>query len=347
MNTPREFAAWIYHPFVHMQTTQFLNATQCSTAGVILRTAQSFLWSPEGGKQPFGTLPQCTAGQAFGTCHPESSLMWFGHTGFWPEEAPLADASLIRNMDLPDYGNVVTGFGWQDAVLRGLGKTTILYDHALAAISVADAAVSLHYVSGEVEVLPFSKTSTVLTLPPAAMMQVQGLPNDVVHLLQQAFTTVAVGTLYATWATVDVWWPTAGFVEGAFATSLPIGRAYAVGGNDLRFACTGTQHVEFWNQAMTGSQDVAMDAVAQQLSAVFNTPVPRPAAVSWQAWPQGVALWNVGIDREKVSQSLSRPLGDDVPLWWASSALSRTPGWVEGAIEMGTHQAALLQDKLF
>jgi hypothetical protein len=377
LSTPREFAAWIYHPFVHMQTTAYLARVKCNTTTLQLRTSQSFIWSPATGKQPFrsGSLPTCAEGEALGACAGAAAvagdrsgvaLLWFAHTGFWPADAPSADASLIRNMDLPGYGRVVTGFGWQDAAMRGVGNVPVIYDRRLTAVSLLASAVGrntadnitvpgrttdkiraarLEYATGDVEDVNLATTAVVLTLPPQAMARVRGVPKPILELIARSFVTVPVGILYATWTTATAWWATAGLAQGVAATSLPIGRVFVVSANDLRCQMTGARDVEFWTNKVVaqGGTPAAQEEVAAQLSRVFGISVPLPAAVSFQPWPEGVALWTTAVARGPTSTTLSRPFGADVGIWWGSADLSHTPGWVEGAIDVGIDTAKAVQ----
>lgn len=196
--------------------------------------------------------------------------------------------------------------------------------------------IKLSYASGDLEIVK----GVVLTLAPQQMMKIETLPPDILALIKASFTTVSVGVLYATWPSVDVWWPKAGWIDGCIATSLPIGRACVASGNDIRCAMTGDIDVTFWNTIMVqGGATAAKKAVASMFSQVFNTTVPVPATVAFRGWPDGVALWSADVDRNAARQRLSRPWGKQVPIWWASSDLSNSPGWVEGAVEAGESTA--------
>jgi hypothetical protein len=278
-------------------------------------------------------------------------------------------------MDLPNYGRVVTGFGWQDATLRGIAFLPVIYDRRLTSIDIispspasvfsahngasdamlpnsgpqqqhtaSDVTIRLEYATGDVEMLSAATNAVVLTVPPMAMTRIRGMPSHIVNLIERAFVTVPVGILYASWPTTKVWWPAAGLIEGVAATSLPIGRVFVVSGNDLRCQMTGAADVEYWTTKVIaeGGTDSAQAAVAEQLSQVFNMQVPAPASVSFQPWPQGVALWTARVDNAAASLTLARPFGEDTPIYWASSDLSRTPGWVEGAIDAGVQCALQL-----
>ena len=153
-----------------------------------------------------------------------------------------------------------------------------------------------------------------------------------------------MGVLYATWTSTDVWWPRVGFPAGCVSTgTLPTGRVFVVGPNDLRCTMSGAANVGFWtNLLVQQGTTAAAHAVSGLLSQVFGVDVPPPSAVAFKGWPDGVALWSAGVDIPSAKARLSRPWGTDTPVWWASSDLSDYPGWAEGAIQAGQDIAAVL-----
>jgi monoamine oxidase len=238
-------------------------------------------------------------------------------------------------------------------VLRGIGTVPVLYGRLLSRIDVVPAAekaagaataqrrtrtrVKLTYSSGTSEVVD----GVVLTLPPPAMLALSNLPRRIAAVIKDAFTTVSMGVLYATWASMDVWWPKLGFFSGMVAApEVPIGRVCVTAPNALRCSMSGTADVQFWNDMfIQRGERATATAVAAQLSSVFATTVPVPASVVVKSWMQALSLWNMGSDRASVRAALERPWGADVPIWWACSDISDDPGWVEGAVSQGASAA--------
>lgn len=332
---PREFAAWIFHPGVHIRASQFLQAVGVNTTPVTLATPYTFLYTPEQGRLPFGSLPPVASpATSFAEAGGSDPNLWYAHTGFQPADAPAAAADLIARMDLPTAAAVPTGYGWQDAVLRGIGTRPVLYNRQLERLDVlGPAAVRLKYASGDEETV---NGPVVLTLPPRDLLHVTTLPADVRDAVSRSFTTVPVGVLYATWAGADVWWAKTGWVAGTVTSTLPIGRVTIVSPSDLRASMSGVDHVSLWNTTlMVEGVEATAALVAAQLSDMFGVVVPPPAAVSFKGWIDGVALWSADANRSQLVPLLQRPWGPSAPVYWASSDLSTEPGWVEGAIEAG------------
>lgn len=374
--TPREFAANVYHPFIHLHTHRFLQQLGCQTMQVALRVPQSFYWSETTGTVPIPThTPTCTTAITPRTtssattvvkrvplkdCMPED-YAWLAVTGIPAKEAPNADATLLRNITLKNYGVAVSGFGWQDAAMRGIGELPVMYNHTLRQVIIRrdkptckailqfsngfSTIVRLGSKNGSGNARSTTTGAIVLTLPPADLVNVQGIPSAVKTLISDCFTTIAGGVLFATWATADVWWMKLGFPQGVFATDTPLGRAFVLPtGNDMRFQMVGQSHLDYWsnlifNQNAPQGAKFAMsaeEAVAYYLRKIFQSDdIAVPVAVTFKAWPRAVALWNVGVDRTNALKTLQRPFGDDVAVYWASADISDSPGWVEGAVQSG------------
>jgi hypothetical protein len=348
-SSPREFAAWVFEPLQHARTTALLRSVGVPTLSVQLRTPATVLWTPERGAAPFETLalPRApiAATMTFAqlvAASRQSKDVWFAHTGMWVDDCPTAAADVIARLDLPIFAYAPSGFGWQDVVLRALGDVPIVYDRVLERIDVGEGAgvaggAALTFASGDVERVD----GAVLTLPPPALARVQGLTRQVRDALGRAFVHVPVGVLYATWATADVWWPRG---TGCIATTLPLGRMFVVTSNDVRCAMSGVRDVDFWTQALLASDpDAVRKELAAQLSRVAGKAVPPPAAVAFRAWPQAVSFWVASVDRAATRALLARPCGPRAPVLWASSDVSDTPGWVEGALQAGADAARAVQ----
>lgn len=328
----REFAAWIFIPGRHSYTTTLLDELGVSTIPVTLLTPQSFRWSAELGRQPFGSLPPCDRTTTLSACSPTPAddALWFAHTGVNPALVPSALAAYVADLDLPAVAQTPSGFGWQDVVLRGVGRRQVYYSRVLNRVEPQQAGgVRLYFASGDVE----SADRVVLTLPPHRLLQVQGLPEAARALIARSFTTLSVGVLYLAWTGAAAWW---GPQLGCVATTLPIGRVFFLSATDVRCAMCGADAVSFWNNLLVGSgPEAAAQEVARQLSTVFGpTASTPPANVAFRGWMDAVSLLTT-LDGGTL-EALKRPWGTDVPVWWASSDVSSKPGWVEGAVEIGT-----------
>jgi hypothetical protein len=336
-NPPREFGAWIAQSAPGTRTGAFLADLGVQTIPIQLISPYSFIFTRTGARVPFATIPASQYGARSASTLTQD--VWTAHTGFAPDVAPAAADDLIRAQNLPPTATVPTGFGWQDVVLRGIGGNPVQYGHSLAALRVlpSTGAVRLTYASGDVQMVD----GVVLTLPPQALLHVLGLPAWARDTIQSSFVTVSEGVLYATWAGGDAgWFSKAGFGQeaGVVATALPIGRMYHTATGEIRCTTTGTPNVQFWNNLLVVEGAAAAAAeVAAQLGEVFGVEVPPPANVAFRGWVDAVGFWTIGDPdkRAAVQQRLSRPWGDDAPVFWASSDLSDKPGWVEGAIESG------------
>jgi hypothetical protein len=299
-------------------------------------------------------------------CAPED-VAWLAVTGVPATAAPKADATLLQNITLKKYGVAVTGFGWQDVVLRAIGDTPVLYDHKVVGIEVESIGrvgllANLTFSNGLKQKMTlraddFAGTAVgalVLTMPPADLLAVEGIPRAVKSLVEQSFTTVCAGVLFATWASDAIWWPAAGFPAGVFATDGPLGRAFVLpSGNDMRFQMVGQAYIDYWSQLIMAqdsstSLDVgtaAQRAVQMHLQAVFTSAaVPLPVSVAFKGWPHAAALWNAGCSRNHALPIMAKPFGVTVPVFWASGDASDAPGWVEGAVIVGKGAAESVND---
>lgn len=336
--SPWEFGAWAYRPFAHPNVSSLLDELGVASVSIALATPYTFVWTASG-RRAYSPLPLPTADVNV------TQDQWFAHTGFRPAQYPLVDTRQLMALDLPETALLPTGFGWQDVVLRGIGTVPVIYGRQLSRVDVLAPSTSkavgrkivkLTYSSGNSEMVD----GVVLTLPPPAMLTLQNLPLQVARTIREAFTTAAVGVLYATWASMDVWWPKVGFFNGVVASYLPIGRICVSSPNDLRCTMSGDADVGFWNDVLVNKgQHAAALAVADQLSQTFGVTVPAPASVTYKAWMQAVSLWNAGVDRNAAAANLARPWGADVPIWWASADVTDFPGWVEGAVVAGSAAA--------
>lgn len=340
---PREFAAWIFEPFVHTATRAMVAAVGATTLNVPLVSDQSFIALPGGDRAPFGQLPPCDAPasptQSLAECagdDPRQAALWFAHTGVHPADAPRARATTVRQLALPRTALVVAGYGWQDVVLRGIGTTPVVYNRSLEAVEVVhNQALRLTYASGDAEVVQ----GAVLTLPPPAMLRVRNLPPATAALIRRSFVTLTAGVVYLAFAAQDVWWPAAGWTRGCVSTATPLGRVFVVSRNELRCVMSGDADVAVWADAVvrTGNTDAARRLARDFLSTAFGRDdVPLPSALAFRPWPGGMSLWSADVeDVVAARDTLRRPWGRGVPVWWASADVSSAPGWAEGAVAEG------------
>ena len=343
--SPWEFGAWAYRPFAHAGAAALLDELGVASVSINIVTPSTFIWTSSRGRVPYGTLldagdtTAATSAQAV-----DQQAIWFAHTGIRPLDVPRADTAVLLNLDTPKTALLPVGFGWQDVVLRGIGTVPVLYGRLLSRVDVVSmegkqsrTRVKLTYASGSTEVVD----GVVLTLPPPAMLAITNLPRSVSAAIQQAFTTASMGVLYATWASMDVWWSKLGFFTGmAAAPDVPIGRVCVTSTNALRCSMSGAADVQFWNDMfIQHGERATATAVAAQLSKMFSATVPVPANVVVKGWMQALSLWTTGTDRATVRAVLERPWGADVPIWWACSDMSDEPGWAEGAVTQGASAA--------
>lgn len=343
---PQDMGAWVFQPLLHPNTAAFMQAVRMSSVDVDLFVPdQSFIYDATSRvRRPFGTLafvPAADVHLSLWAAGSGDELQWFAHTGLWPRDAPMASAAAVAAWDLPRFGRVPTAFGWQGAVLRALGPVPALVNTQLGAIlaSPTDGTVTLQYTNGTREE---GVGAALLTMPPHMLAELGGVLPSVAKAATDGFVTVPAGVVYATWDSVDVWWPTVGWTAGTVATSMPLGRVCIVGANDIRLAMSGQAHVGFWNDLFS-SQDtaVARQAVAAQLAEVFGVAVPVPVAAVFKPWARGTTLWRVDVDKAHTLATLRRPLGPSVPVTWGSADADPTwGGWVEGAVAQGNALAA-------
>jgi hypothetical protein len=337
-HTPQEFGAWIFDDRVHTQTAALLVALGVRWKPLPLITPESLLWTPAG-TQPLAEAQEADPGPS---TDPD---VWFARTGWHKEDTVDVAPDIVAAQRVPAVGSVPTGFGWQDVVLRALGRTPVEYGRRLAAVETGPGgAVRLQYASGdEDDVHAGSGDVVLLTLSPPQMARVGGLPAATAAAIRSSFVTLPVGILYLTYAGTGVWWPATGWTAGCVLTTLRIGRVTIVGANTLRCSVSGETDVTWWNTLLVTRGTAAVGAaVAEQLSTVFGVTTPPPASASFLGWPQGISLWRTpaGADRDRVLRLLQRPWGADVPIHWASADLSATPGWVQGAVEAGQEAAS-------
>jgi hypothetical protein len=297
----------------------------------------SFIYTPQNTRVPFGVLPKTSFATA---AEDGSEPFWLAHTGFTPTVAPNASEDLVRAQDLPARASVPTGFGWQDVVLRGIGSTPVMYGRLLETIMPgADGRITLGFASGDTQTVD----GVVLTLTPRQMLQIPSLPAQARAAIEASFITVSEGVMYATWSGATSWFTDVGYLGGVIMTSLPLGRMYRTNTGEVRCTMTGTANVEYWNTlfVVQGAMAAAA-AMARQLREVFGVEdIPPPDNMAFRGWHDAVGFWTVDVSkRTQIQETLRRPWGPAVPIYWASSDLSTTPGWVEGAIESGQLVAA-------
>lgn len=329
----REFAAWVFEPYSHVGVRRLLTELNMAIISVELATPYTFIYD-NGQRRPFGDLPVVTQPKAtFSEVAATDPVLWFAHTGMWVQSCPDASAITIRRLDLPLYGNTISGFGWQSVVIRAIGLTSVRYNYSLEEISLRDdGKVYLKYASGDNEIA----SGVVLTMNPVEIQSIKGFPEDFTAIVNTSFISVSVGVLYAAWSSNDEWWSSLGFVSGAVATSLPIGRLFVVSANEIRMSMSGDEHVAFWtNKFINEGVDAAREEIAKQLTEVFGKQIPVPASAVFRSWPKAVMFWRVGTERASVF----RPFGERAPVFWASSDISEYPGWVGGAVSIGTATA--------
>ena len=337
---PREFAAWIFRAAPGDRTTTFLSDIGVQSTPIDLLTPGTFVWDA-GARRPLGPLPATQFLDA-GPGTPTAAL-WLAHTGFTPQVAPGAADDLMRAQDVPVRASVPTGFGWQDVVLRGIGSTPVVYGRLLETVTPGrDGRVTLGYASGDVEVVD----GVVLTLPPRELLGITTLPAAARAAITRSFITVSEGVLYATWGgTTSSWFSAVGFTAGMVMTTLPVGRVCRTTTGEVRCTMSGNANVAFWNDLLVvQGQQAAGAAMAAQLRQVFgDDTIPAPDNMAFRGWHDAVGFWTVPAqERAAIQLQLSRPWGPGVPIYWASSDLSTTPGWVEGAIESGQLSAAAI-----
>jgi hypothetical protein len=331
---PREFAAWIFRARPGDRTTDFLRGLGVQSTTINLLTPSTFVWSEEQGRMSLGPLPASPFAAASRTDN--SLAMWLAHTGFSPEVAPGAADDLMREQDVPVRASVPTGFGWQDVALRGIGSARVDYGRLLEGVvpSPDGRTVTLQYASGDTDTVQ----GVVLTLPPREMLALPSLPPAARALITSSFITVSEGVLYATWGGTSTWFSRVGFLEGMVMTTLPVGRICRTSTGEVRCTTTGNANVAFWNDLLVVQGAAAAGAaMADQLRKVFGDPdIPPPDNMAFRGWHDAVGFWTVPAQRRAAIQAqLARPWGPTVPVFWASSDLSTSPGWVEGAIESG------------
>lgn len=347
---PNDLGAWCFQPLLHGSVLRFLGDLGVPYVDVTLVSAKySFLFDgATKTRRPWGVLPPIGAVAwevPYSTVPAREALLWFGHTGLWRDAVDGAgDAALdvVAAWDAPSYASAPAGFGWQDVVARGLGVATVVYDCALAGIqSATDTATTnadttptlrLLYADGRTD----TATAVLLTLPPPALAKVQGVLPHVASAIQESFVTVPSGVVYATWNSVDVWWPAAGWPAGMVASSTALGRMVPTGPNQIRLAVSGAGDVQFWNDVFVRQGTAAaLRTLGTLLREVFPS-ATDPATATFKPWPTGTHLWRAGVDREAVRALLWRPCGVDQPVWWASAdTAAQWPSWVEGAVTQG------------
>jgi hypothetical protein len=350
---PNDLGAWCFQPLLHPATLRLLGALHMNYVTLTLVSpTQSFRYDGATGvRLPWGTLPPLSAPQrqsaALGDVAPEDALLWFAHTGLWRDDAAASQAALdvVATWDAPPYAALPTAFGWQDVVGRCLGTTSARFNARVTRVAVgADpgrpgAGVTLAFADGAQE--PAGRV--VLTVPPAALAALGGVLPEVARAARESFVTVAAAVVVATWNSVDVWWPAAGWREGMVASSTPLGRMTILGPNQVRLAVSGARDVQFWNHVFVeqGTQ-AALRTLGSLLRQVFPT-ATDPATAVCKPWPTGTVLWRASVDRAAVRALLGRPCGPRAPVWWASAdAALEWPSWVEGAVQEGEAVAAAL-----
>lgn len=330
----REYGAWLFEPLRHLGVKAFIDKLNVPTISVELQTPYTFLYA-NGKRRPFEPLPNTafSASQTYVSVAGSDPDLWYAHTGVSPLSCPDAAADVVQRLNISLYGTAVAGFGWQDIAIRAVGSTPVRYRRTLTDLKRLDNnRLALSYASGDTE----TADGVVLTLPPHALKAVTGIPEDFLKRLNSDFETVPVGIIYAAWSSQDVWWQSLGFFNGVVATTLPIGRITIVSGNEIRFGMSGADSVSFWTNLFVGKNVVAAKAaMAEQLSEVFGVKVPPPASASYNAWPTGIQLWKAGVKRDGIT----RPWGEDVPVFWASADITSYPALIEGAIVAGSETA--------
>lgn len=330
----QEFGGWVYEPFTHQGTFRFLKSLNILSVAVELHTSYTFTYD-KGVRKPYSSLPPRPSSNSVSFKDVASSdpVLWFAHTGIWVHTCPEAEALSIYNLNMPLYGDTIAGFGWKEVIFRCIGTTPTLYGRVLETIGIrGDGNITLNYASGNSEYA----AGVVLTMSPVQLKQVKGFLPSFEDILSTSFVSVSAGTIYAAWSSQESWWQSLGFFSGAVATSLPIGRVFVISPNELRLNMSGDEHVAFWtNVFLNDGVDAAKTEIAKQLSEVFGIKVPLPSSSTYKSWPSGYTFWKAG----KRTETVSRPFGEKVPVFWASGDTSNYSNMIGGCINSGSATA--------
>jgi hypothetical protein len=362
-----EFGAWVVDPQLHSATLQTLQVLQMPTVTQYINYSASFMFT-HGAFAPLPPVPQPPSqpAAAYASVDAAAAAAWFAHTGMSVADAPTAALGALANLLLPETCIVPAGLGWQSVVLRAIGLTPVQYEQRVVQISVggsgnsralstpvppasnpvagvgcasAPGTLTVHYAAGQVETVQ----GLVLTCAATHLASIQGVLPEVLQGVERALVSVSQGVLVATWAAQDVWWPAVGFVNALAATDTRLGHIVTIGSTTLRCSITSTAAINEWSATIVGEGiAAAATAMATTLKTIFpSARVVPPVHLTFRGWPAGLWLWTAGTDVERAAAMLARPLGPNVPVWWASSDIAPAfQNRVEGAIQSGQRVAA-------
>ena len=339
----QEFGAWTVDPSAHSLTLDFLQQLEIQTTLQYAQPSASFVFT-KGTKQPWPVLPSgLDATMAYGKLDAATANALFAHTGIAVTAAPDAAVGAIVPLAMSPVTAVPTGTGWISVGLRAIGLTPVQYQQRLHAIAPqADGTLRLTYDSGTQELV----RGALFTGAPENVVDLQGVSDTFRSKVRDAFVPITMGVMYLTYTAQDTWWPALGFVDATVTTDTDLGQISTVETGTLRVTIVNADAVNAWTALLVAQGlTAAKTRVTTLLQTIFNqTSLPQPAFIAYRGWPQGMWLWRANQDTAAVSADLSRPMGPDVPFFWACSELDTAfPNRVEGCISIAKQSAADIQ----
>lgn len=99
----------------------------------------------------------------------------------------------------------------------------------------------------------------------------------------------------------------------------------------IMISYTDDKYSELWDGYNKINQKTLIKALHKEIFDLFEIEPPKPKMVSVDYWENGLHLWNIGYDINKVYKKMLKPGNDNVFI--CGESYSKKQGWIEGALE--------------
>ena len=99
----------------------------------------------------------------------------------------------------------------------------------------------------------------------------------------------------------------------------------------IMISYTDDKNAEVWNSYHTLGDEYLITALHKEIKDLFGIQPPNPEFISVHYWKDGVNLWKLGKDSEKISKAMLKP-DKEKEVYICGEAFSLKQGWIEGAL---------------
>ena len=96
----------------------------------------------------------------------------------------------------------------------------------------------------------------------------------------------------------------------------------------IMLSYTDGKNAELWNAYHTLGDDYLITTLHKEIKDLFNIQPPKPEFISVHYWKDGLHLWDLGADSEKISKVLLKP-DKEKEVYICGETFSLKQGWIE------------------